>query len=376
LPALSPLFAGVFIGAVLALVNQLLLHSVGRRLARARQLGRQWFDRDVFAVQPVAQQASPEQRTLDALETLAAGFENLGDRLGRGADDLVQTATVVFEAAERFAATFTRLEETHQALQQATAAAAAAANALQQMASTLVGPVQTSALAFQTAIEQHLVPALARQQDLADELGDTQGRLETVVARVDDGAALLGEAGAALRDSVQQTLVPAQQSFGQVVSSFEQSVISFGQVITTSVQPATQHLTNLNQTLTQLRGTANDLRKLLDMQASLEPLLRGLESAGQAAQGFAQMPAQMQAIQQTIDQATAQGVQQLSQVSQDVLRDVSVQVGALSAALARLPVEVQASLDAIRQEQKEMAHEQIEMQVERLQEVFELIVKS
>lgn len=89
LMAVTPLVSGVGVGAVLALINQVLLHVAGRRVESLRLLGRTWFDtviwRNVNGGNPIAA-VSSTQVMEDFLRGALDDVERLADTLSRAAE--------------------------------------------------------------------------------------------------------------------------------------------------------------------------------------------------------------------------------------------------------------------------------------------------
>lgn len=94
LQAVTPLVAGVGTGAVLALINQLLLHVAGRRVESLRLTGRTWFD-SVIWQNPTLEYRPPNAAT------------------GQALDDFVHST---LDDVERFADTLARATEINSAL--------------------------------------------------------------------------------------------------------------------------------------------------------------------------------------------------------------------------------------------------------------------
>lgn len=94
LQAVTPLVAGVGTGAVLALINQLLLHVAGRRVESLRLTGRTWFDSVIW-----------QNSTLEYRPPAAA--------TGQAVDDFVRST---LDDVERFADTLARATEINSAL--------------------------------------------------------------------------------------------------------------------------------------------------------------------------------------------------------------------------------------------------------------------
>src|SRR5262245_24788807 len=89
LKAVAPLISGVGTGALLALINQALLHSAGRRVESLRMTARNWFDTVIWSrrnshlpATPVTAAQMMEHFINDALDDV----DRLGDTLARAAE--------------------------------------------------------------------------------------------------------------------------------------------------------------------------------------------------------------------------------------------------------------------------------------------------
>lgn len=184
LTAVTPLVSGVGAGAVLALINQLLLHLAGGRLERLRMAARSWFD--------------------------GAIWRHVGDRAGAAA----RGALVDHEKVARsFAATAAQLERTASAFQadmigipQALRGAREALDASAQMLTDLlpaatrsVANLDVSVAAFRTTVDREFIEAARlhhrASKMLANAVGDLVGAANALEAgRQDTGHATAGVA--------------------------------------------------------------------------------------------------------------------------------------------------------------------------------------
>jgi hypothetical protein len=86
--AVTPLVSGVGTGAVLAMINQLLLHVAGRRVERLRMMARTWFDAVIWSRSAGGTQSSGPS-TAQTMEQLVrevlTDIHRLSDTLNRAA---------------------------------------------------------------------------------------------------------------------------------------------------------------------------------------------------------------------------------------------------------------------------------------------------
>ena len=80
--AVTPLVAGVGTGAVLALINQVLLHVAGRRVEALRLAAREWFDAVVWRHIGLDTQAATV-KAVRAIERLASSRHRIRDAARR-----------------------------------------------------------------------------------------------------------------------------------------------------------------------------------------------------------------------------------------------------------------------------------------------------
>jgi hypothetical protein len=90
LSAVTPLVGGVGTGAVLALINQLLLHIAGRRVESLRMTARTWFDTVIWDNSNRDTQASP----VNALQAMEHFIRGALDDMNRLSDTLAQASEI------------------------------------------------------------------------------------------------------------------------------------------------------------------------------------------------------------------------------------------------------------------------------------------
>ena len=86
--AVTPLVSGVGTGAVLALVNQVLLHFASRRVESLRMTARNWFDAEIWSRSRSDDQTTPNavQVTDDLVKSALEDIDRLTDTLARAAE--------------------------------------------------------------------------------------------------------------------------------------------------------------------------------------------------------------------------------------------------------------------------------------------------
>jgi hypothetical protein len=176
LGAVTPLVSGVGAGAVLALINQVLLHVAGGRMERLRMTARTWFDGAIW-------------RHAARAEDAAAGAMFDHERFAKS---LAATAAQL----ERTVAAFqSDMEGIPGALRGARDALAASAEMLRELAPAAtrsVANLDVSVSAFRTTIDREFTEAARLHQraskTLAAAVGDISDAAERLKANVNEAA--------------------------------------------------------------------------------------------------------------------------------------------------------------------------------------------
>jgi hypothetical protein len=187
LAAVTPLVSGVGAGAVLALLNQVLLHLAGGRLERLRMTARTWFDAAIWR--------HVDQRTEAAANNAMFDHQRFAKSLAATAAQLERTVAV-FQS---------RMDGVPQALEGARDALQASAQMLEDLAPAAtrsVANLDVSVAAFRTTIDREFTEAARlhyrASKTLAAAVGDLSDAADALKADAADPAHAAGEGRTAM----------------------------------------------------------------------------------------------------------------------------------------------------------------------------------
>ncbi|HUG69498.1 MAG TPA: hypothetical protein VMM76_17235 [Pirellulaceae bacterium] len=338
LDVVTPLVAGVGTGAVLALINQWLLHIAGGRAEAMRMIGRTWFDSAIWYSVGLDTQAATVQ-AIAAIERMAKSVSESADQQSENAHRLVESTSAMRHAAAEFreivqvfGSDIKDLPDTLRDVRDATAASAKALHALIPVGQRAVAGLDVAVSAFRTSIEQDFIPAATRHRESIDSLsacnmtalGDSSARIQEAAKAVTEGTTLLNKvmgeqlqfaerlspiqqtlheaidrlakSGAQLEVTVNAEMNPSQRAFREAAASFTDSASHLASFIQSGVEPATKRLAELHQTLAGLEQTAKAMQEFGQAGGDVERITKSLAEAADVADAIAALPDQIREV--------------------------------------------------------------------------------
>lgn len=338
LDVVTPLVAGVGTGAVLALINQGLLHFAGGRAESLRMIGRTWFDSVIWYSVGLDTQAATV-KAIAAIERMAESVSQSADHQTQNAHRLVESTTAIQGAANEFrgaikafGADIKGLPATLRDVRDATAAAAKALEELIPVGKRAVAGLDVSVSAFRTSVEQDFIQAATRHRESIDSLtecnvkalDDSSSRIQDAAKSVSEGSVLFGKvleaqsqfselmspiqqtlnesidrlakSGEQLEATVKSDMSPSQQSFREAAGSFTDSASQLARFIEDGVEPATKRLAELNHTLSGLAKTAKSMQEFERAGGDVDRITQSLADAADVADAIANLPAQIREV--------------------------------------------------------------------------------
>jgi hypothetical protein len=238
--AVTPLVSGVGAGAVLALVNQLLLHVTGNRIERMRVAARNWFDEVIWSNMSVPTQAATV-KAVTAIERYAGTVAEAAARHAAASDRMDETTETMKSAAMRFhriAETFgAGLREMPATFGQLRASLAASAHALEDlipMGSRAIANLDVCVAAFRSTIEREFAGAAQLQYGSSRALADSIQHIVESTSLLKAGSVELNETAQAsaasfriLDESLRERVLPGQTRFSDAVDSLTGQLAPF-----------------------------------------------------------------------------------------------------------------------------------------------------
>ncbi|MFV1965357.1 MAG: hypothetical protein ACC628_08035 [Pirellulaceae bacterium] len=196
--AVTPLVIGVGSGAVLALINQALLHFAGMRSEALRMAARRWFDRAVWHEVGLDTQAATV-KAIAGIEKMARALSDTADKHQETTQWLSESTLAIQESATEFhdvvqglSARVRGLPESLAELRNAMHSSVETFESLIPVAERVVAGLDVSVSAFRTAVENQFLEAAKLHRtaivdisDAADRLSESTGHLRVGSKEID-----------------------------------------------------------------------------------------------------------------------------------------------------------------------------------------------
>jgi methyl-accepting chemotaxis protein len=286
--AVAPLVSGVGTGAVLALINQALLHVAGHRAESLRSAARNWFDTTVWSRVGLNDRAATG-RTIAALDDLSASISDASARYLHGIDHIHESTASMSSAASQFhdvvrsfGAEITDVPEALSEIRRATAASAEALEELIHVGSRAVANLDDSVTAFRATVDGEFAGAAKLQQ--------RAGRIMARSAKMLDGAT--------------EQIRTSSHSFKQSAQASQLSVERLEESMRTHIFAGNQHFKDaIEELMGRVAAFSNEVRGLTGIVESV---------GGEFNQLTARFVPSVSALRETIDNRFATAVSQQS----------------------------------------------------------------
>jgi methyl-accepting chemotaxis protein len=306
--AVAPLVSGVGAGAVLALINQALLHIAGHRAESLRMAARNWFDTAIWS-HVDSDTRTTAGRAVAAMDQLNAAIVDSSGRYALSASHLHEStasmnraASQFHEMVQSFGAEIKGMPEAMADVRRATTASADALEELIRVGSRVVADLDVSVSAFRTTIDRKFAAAAKLQHRSGRILTKSARQIEDATGRLQSGSQSLQETAHAnqlsferLDDSLRKHVHVGNQHFrdtiqelshrvegfshevsalsaivGSITGEFNKvsgglapSVISLREAIDNrfvgAVSRQTEHVESVNQSMQRLQDAANGI---------------------------------------------------------------------------------------------------------------------
>lgn len=231
--SVMPLVAGVGTGALLAFINQWLLHLAGGRVEGVRYAARSWFDTAIWRNVGLDVQAATV-KAITAMERMSRSVARSAERHKEQASTLGEGIRVIRHAAEKFRETLDGFEQEVEhwpdAMRRLTGANEAAAESLQSllpMGEQAIGQLNDSVDVFRSAVDEHFVNAAKTHSQTTQVLSESVGRINESTMHLKLGSNDLQESVTAhanafksLNRSLQKQVLPAHEGFHAAMTRF------------------------------------------------------------------------------------------------------------------------------------------------------------
>ena len=328
LSTVTPLVGGVGTGAVLALINQALLHIAGRRVESLRMSARTWFDMVIWSHIGLDTQAATV-KAVRAMERLAGSMSEAADRYSGTSHQVAESSASMQNAASKFReivhAFSGEIKGIPEALVDVRRATKASADALQELigvGSRAVSNLDVSVAAFRTTLDREFATAarLHHQSSgvLAEsvrQIGDATGLLSSGAEDLNKTARANAAAAQRMDESIRQQVVPGNERFHDVVQMLAKQVVASRNEAATLASKVDALAGELDKVTTRLAPSVTSFCEAIDNRfgpamtqqgAQAESINRSMQRLREMAESVSQGTTALNSILQEVTQLAGQ----------------------------------------------------------------------
>jgi len=269
--AVTPLVVGVGTGAVLAFINQGLLHVAGIRAESVRMAARTWFDSAIWKSVGLDTQAATA-KAAEGVEKMARSVSESAERQQETTQWLRDSTVAIQEGAVEFYSMIQQLGGEVQGLpamlegmRETMESSVETIQSLVPVAERVVAGLDVSVSAFRTAVESQFSEAARLHRAAIGDISDSAERLsrttehlktgsEDLHGAIGDHASSFQELRHLLSHSLENDLVPTHQKLRAAVASFDSRVSELSACMR-SLRDVAEGLSQNLDTATQGIGT-------------------------------------------------------------------------------------------------------------------------
>jgi hypothetical protein len=243
--AVTPLVSGVGTGAVLALINQALLHLAGRRVESLRMLARTWFDTVIWRDVGLDTQAATVkagramERFVGSIDDAASRYAHNSNHINESTAAMKEAAAQFREVVQSFSAEIKGIPESLCAVRGATVASADALEELIRVGSRVVANLDVSVAAFRTTLDREFAAAARLHHQSGQVLAESVQQIGQATQRLSTGSdewqkTAQANAGSFARmdESIRQHVVPGNRQYHDAVQGLTAQVAAMSKVVT------------------------------------------------------------------------------------------------------------------------------------------------
>jgi len=275
--AVAPLVSGVGTGAVLALINQALLHIAGHRAESLRMTARKWFDMAIWSRVNLDTRAATGH-AVSALNQLSASLGDASTRYAQGASQINASTVSMSGAASQFhdvvrsfSAEIKGIPEALRDVRRATTASTEALEELIHVGFRAVANLDVSVAAFRSTIDREFAAAAKLQHRSGRLLTKSAQQIDAASERIQSGSHKLNDtahanqiAFARMDASMQQHVLGGNQQFHDTVGALTRRIADFGQEVSALSSIVEGVAKEFNKMTGVLAPSVTSLRETID----------------------------------------------------------------------------------------------------------------
>jgi methyl-accepting chemotaxis protein len=329
--AVAPLVSGVGAGAVLALINQALLHVAGHCAESLRMTARNWFDAAIWSQVDLEARAATGRATIamdrlgDSISDASARYANAANQIHESTASMGRAAVQFHDIVQRFGAEIKGIPDALEDVRRATTVSAEALDELIRIGSRAAANLDVSVAAFRTTIDREFTDAAKLQHRSSQELAKSAQRFEDATERIQSGSHHLNRTAQAneaaflkMDESIQRLVLTGYQQFQDAVESLTGRVAAFSQEVDELASIVEAVAGEFNKVTGGLVPSFSALRDTIDkrfaaavtqqttqVEAVNQSMGRLREAADGMSQGSTTLNAMLQQLSQFVSQSRA-----------------------------------------------------------------------
>lgn len=279
LAVVTPLVAGVGTGAILALINQWLLHLVGGKTESLRMAARTWFDAAVWNTVGLDTQEATVH-AISAMEHMATSISESADQQTQNATRLAESTAMIRQASgefsemvQNFGLEIKGMPDTLADLGSATAASTKALEELIPIGKRAVAGLDVSVSAFRTAIEQDFIAVAGLYHTSIKDFSDSVSRINESTLHLQSGSCDLQDTAKAqsasfqkMNETLRQQVLPAHTGLSSAVNQLTHRMHLLEGMVGTLSSRVDTVAAEFGQITGDLQSSVNAFREAVDGQ--------------------------------------------------------------------------------------------------------------
>ncbi len=297
--AVMPLVAGVGAGAILAFINQFLLHLAGNSAEALRIAARNWFDAAIWSGIGLDTQAATI-KAIHAIESMAdsiassvAQHDASTERLVATTASMQQAGAALEAAAGAFGDQMNGIPAALTSLHETTASTAEALQQLIPVGKRAIAGLDVSVSAFRTAVEDEFVAAASLHHQVVERVGESVVRLDESTEYLRGGA-----------EELKTTAQSQQEAFVAMNKTLHDRLVPAHETLFAGVGELTEEMTAFRTAVESLSGNVTTIAaEFAGAAGQLEPAIQSFKSAvdGQFSDSTSRHAANLTMLNESVD---------------------------------------------------------------------------
>ncbi len=326
--AIRPLFAGVFTGALLALINQYLLHSIAKRSNLLREEAVRWFDTQVWSSITSDHEAQVDrtsallQRMAHSMDDTTSAQAAMATHCENATRNVDNAASVLLASFESLRSRLEKIPEELSLLSNSAGTAGKIVAGLMSSAERAATTLDEMSQGMKVAVQEEFSATVAQFSEQMGQLAQSIATIPTFTNQLLLQAEKLEEA-VADQSQTTRSLTESAARLGEASKTMTTASEKLEASLQHFVDPASTKLSKLADILNKLNDGAD---RLGDVDKKMMPLFEGLNKSAEVAKQLGQMPAMLQTVLEKLRTFTQQELHDEAQRAVAIYLDVLKQI--------------------------------------------------